>query len=336
MGWRFAAILWQSDLGWQSFVLALNFGSALVTILVNKLVFGVFPYPGTVTFLHYLTSWAGVVTLRRSGAFEPRKVETEKRAFYCLLVVWSLCNTFSNGSLEKNSVSFYQMAKISVTPVVVLIDRVAYGKRIGYQQSFALAAMCVGIALATVTDVSITARGCAMATLSVGTGIATKILVSHMQQHGGLNSLQLMDVSFPFLTAISIITIPFMDSWELLSGHWCTVTNVTFIFSSAVAAFFINYSSTLVLRVTSALAHTLLGQLKTSVVLLTGIWLFDKPPSGVTIFGASVAVLSLALYAGLGLDRVQFKTLHACGSVTWRWFNRRARNKLTFFEEIEV
>eukprot|EP00927_Polykrikos_kofoidii_P042417 TRINITY_DN36341_c0_g1_i1.p1 TRINITY_DN36341_c0_g1~~TRINITY_DN36341_c0_g1_i1.p1 ORF type:complete len:350 (-),score=51.55 TRINITY_DN36341_c0_g1_i1:135-1184(-) len=314
--------VFQAEFTWQAFVLTGNFASTIITIIANKAVFAVFPYPATVTCVHYMFTWAGLVALKKAGFFEPKAVEVEKTAYFWLLIVWSLCNVFSNASLEQNSVSFYQMAKIATTPAVVLVDRIIYGKHISCHRSLALVAVCVGVAIATVTDVSCTLRGCAIATISVSTGAAQKILNSHMQQHGGLSSLQLMDAAFPMLTFMGFASIPVMDSWAVFSGDWFAVASVRLLVVSATAAFFINYSTTIVLGVTSALTHVLLGQLKTCVVLLVGIWLFDKTPPVVAIFGATLAVISLTVYTVLGLDSATYPRLDSRLSTQWLPFAR--------------
>ena len=52
----------------------------------------------------------------------------------------------------------------------------------------------------------------------------------------------------------------------------------------------------------SALAHVLLGQLKTCLVLLMGVMLFDQRPKMVGIAGATGAVVSITIYTLLKLE----------------------------------
>lgn len=80
---------------------------------VNKKVFSFFPYPGMLTFVHYLVSLVFLEALRRAGFYQRRAVETRHwKPFVGLLINWSLCNALSNVSLERNSVGFYQMMKV--------------------------------------------------------------------------------------------------------------------------------------------------------------------------------------------------------------------------------
>ena len=140
-------------------VLIVNFLSAIACISLNKRVFVYFPYPAALTSIHYFVSWAGIACLRAAGAFQPRSVPpTQANAFYLLIGCWSLCNALSNLSLERNSVGFYQLAKLCVTPTLVCFDFFYYGRTITPLQALALLLACTGVALASVSDVQVTLR----------------------------------------------------------------------------------------------------------------------------------------------------------------------------------
>merc|ERR1712176_1016504 len=101
---------------------------------------------------------------------------------------------------------------------------------------------------------------------------AQKMLNEHMQQRGGLSTLQLMQAAFPAMTFIGICITPLMDPPGMLAHLDAAIVN-RIVLSGAVAVC-INISTTLVLGVTSALALVLLGQVKTCCVLLAGVLLF--------------------------------------------------------------
>ena len=50
------------------------------------------------------------------------------------------------------SVTFYQITKIAVPPVVIAIEASIFGKHVTLQTSCAVALVCFGVALATITD----------------------------------------------------------------------------------------------------------------------------------------------------------------------------------------
>lgn len=60
-----------------------------------------------------------------------------------------------NLALGYNSVGFYQMAKLAVIPVTVLIHTTLYGKRYSLQVKLSLGLLLLGVGIATVTDVQV-------------------------------------------------------------------------------------------------------------------------------------------------------------------------------------
>merc|ERR1719443_802609 len=120
-------------------------------------------------------------------------------------------------------------------------------------QALSLVFACAGVWLATVNDLQFNWLGTLVATASVGSGLAQKVLCSHLQKHGGLSSLQLMHASFPAMTVIGFVTVPLMDIGATLPQAEAGQV-LAFIVVSALVAFGLNYSTTLVLGVTSPLA----------------------------------------------------------------------------------
>lgn len=201
--------------------LVFNFGSALCTIVANKYALKVFPYPAALTAIHYALSWAAVVIALHLGLFERGTVIHEQRKlFYSLVIAWATCNALSNASLEANSVGFYQLMKVLTTPIVVMVDFVWHGKVISSGKATLLVVACIGIGVATVSDVQLSARGSIIAFASIMFGVAQKTLNEHMQQRGGLSTMQLMLEAFPPMTLIAIVLVPIMDPPGLLASKY--------------------------------------------------------------------------------------------------------------------
>ena len=162
----------------QISALALNLGSALATIIANKHALGSFPYPATLTALHYACSWLTVALIYYGGFFERGQVHPSQRGiFMSLVVAWAVCNALSNASLGANSVGFYQLMKVLTTPVIVLVDYLWHRKSVPFGRASLLLLACVGIAAATCSDVEVHARGATLALVSIGTGIVQKMCV---------------------------------------------------------------------------------------------------------------------------------------------------------------
>ena len=288
---------WES-LG-QATALAFNLGSALATIIANKHVLTLLPYPAALTALHYVCSCVATTSLLVLGVFTRGTVMPEhRRSFWTLVVAWAVCNALSNASLGANSVGFYQLMKVLTTPAVVVVDRLWHGKGITLGRATILGLACCGIAGATVYDVQLNLRGSLLALASVATGLVQKTFNEHMQQRGGLSSLQLMHAAFPWMAIIGLGLVPLLDPPGVFSVA-PTPMLLLLLGCSCVAAVCINFSTTLVLGVTSALALVLLGQLKTCGTLLAGILVFDAPPNAKVAAGSATAIGCIAWYTFL-------------------------------------
>ena len=137
-------------------VLAANFVAAIAVISLNKRAFVYFPFPAASRYFTTFSRGAGIEALRHAGKFEPRPVPPgNERTFYTLIVCWSACNALSNVSLDRNSVGFYQLAKLMITPLLVAFDFVCYGRRTTLGQAVALLLSCAGVGLASVNDVQL-------------------------------------------------------------------------------------------------------------------------------------------------------------------------------------
>ena len=75
----------------------------------------------------------------------PLQVFPLAAAFVGYVVLW-------NQSLQLNSVGFYQLAKIAITPALIAIEAAFYAKRPTRMELAAVAVLCMGVTLATVTD----------------------------------------------------------------------------------------------------------------------------------------------------------------------------------------
>lgn len=59
---------------------------------------------------------------------------------------------FGNINLQYNTVSFYQITKIAVPPAVLFFEFSLFGKSFTLQKLCAVAVVCGGVWMATVTD----------------------------------------------------------------------------------------------------------------------------------------------------------------------------------------
>ena len=282
-------------------VLSCNFCAAVMVISLNKRAFRSFPFPAALTCLHYFISWGGVTILHRCGVFEAQTIPVkQKRHFGFLVVFWSVCNALSNTSLDRNSVGFYQLTKLMVTPSLVAFDFIVYGRHTSLPQALALALSCVGVGVASINDVQFHLAGAIIATAATFSAATQKVLNSHVQQVGGLTSLQVMQNAFPAMSFMALFYVPLMDRRiHKLFTHdgLFNLEALLWIVASGVAAFLATWSATAIFGRIGALSHVLLGQVKTCSVLLVGWLLYDAQQTLAGLLGASIALASITAYS---------------------------------------
>ncbi|KAK4485587.1 hypothetical protein RD792_008230 [Penstemon davidsonii] len=215
--------------------------------------------------------------------------------------VMSLSTGLANVSLKYNSVGFYQMAKIAVTPAIVLAEFILFRKRISTQKVLALTVVSVGVAVATVTDLQFHFFGACVAVAWIVPSAVNKILWSNLQQQDNWTAFALMWKTTPITLFFLVMLMPSLDPPGVLSFDW-SFNNCATIGGSAVLGFLLQWSGALALGETSATTHVVLGQFKTCVILLGGFLIFGSNPGQTSILGAATALAGMSFYTYLNLN----------------------------------
>lgn len=281
-----------------------NFMVAVSIILANKLVMGKvgFNYPIFLTLIHYCTAWILLAIFRALSLLpvSPPSRSTPFSSLFALGAVMAFASGLANISLKHNSVGFYQMAKIAVTPTIVIAEFILFRKTISFEKVLALILVSIGVAVATVTDLEFNLFGAIVAVAWIIPSAINKILWSNLQQQGNWTALALMWKTTP-VTVLFLLTLrPWLDPPGALSFKW-DARNVTAIVISALLGFLLQWSGALALGATSATSHVVLGQFKTCVILLAGYVVFGSDPGPQSICGAVAALVGMSWYTMLNL-----------------------------------
>ncbi|XP_024458442.1 nucleotide-sugar uncharacterized transporter 1 isoform X2 [Populus trichocarpa] len=229
--------------------LTFNFLVAVGIIFMNKWVLqGVgFHFPICLSFIHYLLSWALMAILKAFSVLPGSPPSKSTRlSLFTLGFVMSLSTGLANVSLKYNSVGFYQMAKIAVTPSIVLAEFIWFKKRVSFSKVVALAVVSIGVAVATVTDLQFSLFGACVALAWIIPSAVNKILWSTLQQRENWTALALMWKTTPITLFFLATLIPFFDPPGVFSYDW-NFRNTALILLSAVLGFLLQWSGALAL-----------------------------------------------------------------------------------------
>ncbi|KAL1325887.1 hypothetical protein AAHE18_13G191100 [Arachis hypogaea] len=284
--------------------LSFNFLVAVGIIFMNKMVLQTvkFKFPILLTLIHYLVSWFLMAVLKAFSILpsSPSSKSTRMSTLFTLGFVMSLSTGFANVSLKYNSIGFYQMAKIAVTPSIVLAEFVLYRKKVSLSKAIALTVVSIGVAVATVTDLQFHFFGACVALAWIVPSAVNKILWSRLQQQENWTALSLMWKTTPITLIFLAAMMPCLDPPGVLSFDW-NFGNTLVIFGSAILGFLLQWSGALALGATSAISHVVLGQFKTCVILLGNYYLFGSNPGAISIFGAFTAIAGMSVYTYLNM-----------------------------------
>ncbi|KAM2542837.1 hypothetical protein TB2_022226 [Malus domestica] len=300
----------QQQLCGPATLLTFNFVIAVGIIFVNKLVLKVvgFQFPIFLTFIHYVVSWLLMALLNALCILSacPSK-STRSSTLFTLGFVMAFSTGLANVSLKYNSVGFYQMSKIAVTPSIVLAEFLLYNKRVSFSKVLALTVVSIGVAVATVTDLQFHLFGACIALAWIIPSAVNKILWSSLQQQENWTALALMWKTTPITLFFLVALIPWLDPPGALSFNW-NFNNTLAILMSAILGFLLQWSGALALGATSAVTHVVLGQFKTCVILLGNYYLFSSNPGKTSISGAFTAIAGMSIYTYLNLKLQSNKT----------------------------
>ncbi|KAG6698668.1 hypothetical protein I3842_08G031400 [Carya illinoinensis] len=291
--------------------LTFNFVVAVGIIFMNKLVLNKvkFKFPIFLTFIHYVISWLLMAVLNSFSILpaSPSSKLTPSSTLIALGTVMSLSTGLANVSLKYNSVGFYQMSKIAVTPSIVLAEFIFYKKKVSFSKVLALTVVSIGVAVATVTDLQFDLFGACVALAWIIPSAVNKILWSSLQQQENWTALALMWKTTPITLLFLVALIPVLDPPGVLSFDW-NLNGTLAILTSAVLGFLLQWSGALALGATSAITHVVLGQFKTCVLLLGNYSLFGSNQGKTSICGAFTAIAGMSIYTYLNMMQKSGKT----------------------------
>lgn len=221
-----------------------------------------------------------------------------------------LCNL----NLNLNPVGFYQITKIAVAPAVLAIEALVYGRRASPAVGGAVALVCLGVGLATVTDPQI-ARGAAGLGAGFGSVAATamyQIWAGVKQKELGLGSMQLLHQYLPLAGGMLGGLVVMLEPVGLLApgpdtilGFDYTPGGVAVIVVSAALGLLVNLSTFLVIGATSSLTYNVVGHVKTVLILTGGVVFFGDVMPAKKMAGIAVAMVGIVWYSHIKLSEAK-------------------------------
>ncbi|XP_010927487.1 UDP-rhamnose/UDP-galactose transporter 1 [Elaeis guineensis] len=281
---------------------AMNVVSSVGIIMANKQLMSpagyAFSFATTLTGFHFaVTAFVGFVS-NATGFSSSKHVPLWELLWFSIVANTSI--TGMNLSLMLNSVGFYQISKLSMIPVVCVMEWILHSKHYSKEVKMAVVVVVVGVGVCTVTDVKVNAKGFLCACIAVLSTSLQQISIGSLQKKYSIGSFELLSKTAP-IQALSLLFLgPFIDYY--LNGKSLIMYNfssgvIFFILLSCALAVFCNMSQYLCIGRFSATSFQVLGHMKTVCVLMLGWLLFDSQLTLKNIMGMVIAIVGMVVYS---------------------------------------
>ncbi|KAL6504153.1 UDP-rhamnose/UDP-galactose transporter 1 [Orobanche gracilis] len=302
---------------------AMNVISSVGIIMANKQLMSsngyAFTFATTLTGFHFaVTALVGMIS-NATGLSASKHVPFWELLWFSIAANMSI--TGMNFSLMLNSVGFYQISKLSMIPVVCVMEWIFHSKKYSKEVKMCVVVVVIGVGVCTVTDVKVNAKGFLCACVAVLATSLQQISIGSLQKKYSIGSFELLSRTAPIQACSLLVLGPVIDYY--LSGKLIFDYNfgggvILFILLSCSLAVFCNVSQYLCIGRFSAVSFQVLGHMKTVCVLTLGWLLFDSELTFKNILGMIVAVVGMVIYSwAVEVEKQGNKiTSHAKNSLT--------------------
>ena len=270
-------------------------------VTVNKKLYSQYHFgfaPTLLLTLHQLTTTA--FAFAGKGCRFPGETRPPARVLFILVLSSALSNVLVNLSLKFNSVGTYQLLKMLNIPFTCLGEAFFFGTQFRRGTLVSIATLCVGIALATVNDVQLTATGMLCGCLGPLGGTVNALCLKHVQSEYGASGNALLLLITPWIIGTMVPVIGFTDDLGQLpawAGQDFCLVGLVLIALSCCIAWALEWTHVKVVELTSALTLQVLGHVKTLLIFTIGFAVFGSPVTPRNVIGMLVAFVSVVAYS---------------------------------------
>ncbi|TLD33860.1 hypothetical protein PspLS_00411 [Pyricularia sp. CBS 133598] len=267
---------------------------------------------------HFVVTWFTlfVLSLPRFAFFEPRRASV--RDILPLAVAMALNVILPNLSLAFSSITFYQVARILLTPCVALMNYVLYRATLPRNAILMLIPACAGVGLVSYYDSLPSANANVKTTSGLGvffafSGIFASSLytvwVASYHRKLQMSSMQLLYNQAPVSAFLLLYVIPFVDTFP----KWTQVqlSRWVMILMSGMFASLINISQFFIIAQTGPVSSTVVGHVKTCTIVALGWITSGRAIGDNSVLGVFIAVGGIVGYSVVMLKHNENKKAQA-------------------------
>jgi solute carrier family 35 protein E3 len=274
-------------------------------VMANKVVLlSGFKFPVALTLVHMLVTTVGLQLMACCGIFKQQNVPALSMLALAASNVGSIVS--NNYSLHLNTVSFYQTSKLAITPTILMIEVFAYQRPTSRPLLAAVAVLMVGIFLTSVSDPQVVVNpvGMVVAAFNVIVTATASVWAGSFQRELKVNGDQLLCAMAPYALVMLAILVPIIEPMGFgtrtpgtILGCDLTVISAVWLMVGSVLGLAVNLSAFLFIGATSGTTYSVMGHVKTVLVLAAGVSLFGDSVSLKKVGGLCLALTGIGWYS---------------------------------------
>ncbi|POS85040.1 hypothetical protein EPUL_002777 [Erysiphe pulchra] len=232
----------------------------------------------TFAAFHFFITWLTLFTLSRPrfSMFAPKRGAV--REVLPLAIAMALNVILPNLSLAFSTVTFYQVARILLTPTVALMNYILYKATLPRKAILALVPACLGVGM----------LGVIFACAGIFASSLYTIWVSSYHKKLNMNSMQLLYNQAPLAAFLLLYVIPFVDTFPIWTE--VPVNKWVLIMMSGLFACLINMSQFFIIAQTGPVSSTVVGHVKTCSIVAIGWTISGRAVGDKALIGVIIAL----------------------------------------------
>nr|CAG4651062.1 EOG090X07UV [Simocephalus serrulatus] len=274
--------------------------------VIGKLVLNEFPYPMTLTMVQLLSISLYSGPLLKFWKIRPGLQSSFSKDYYWKLIIplafgKFLSSVFSHISIWKVPVSFAHTVKASMPLFTVVLSRVLMGEKQTLPVYLSLVPIILGVAVATVTEISFDLIGMCSALIAT-CGFSLQNIFSKKVLHDtGVHHLRLLhmlgQLALLMFTPVWVI----FDLWKIIQHTNIEQgTDMFMIFSYLFLDGLLNWLQNVVafslLHLVSPLTYAVANASKRIAVISFSLFMLRNPVTATNVFGMALAIFGVLYY----------------------------------------
>nr|CAG4637095.1 EOG090X07UV [Ceriodaphnia reticulata] len=274
--------------------------------VIGKLVLNEFPYPMTLTMVQLLSISLYSGPFLKIWNIRPGLQSSFSKDYYWKLIIplafgKFLSSVFSHISIWKVPVSFAHTVKASMPLFTVVLSRILMGEKQTLPVYLSLIPIILGVAVATVTEISFDLIGMWSALVAT-CGFSLQNIFSKKVLHDtGVHHLRLLHMLGQLALLMFTPVWAIFDLWKIIQHTNIEQdTNMFMIFSYLFLDGLLNWLQNVVafslLHLVSPLTYAVANASKRIAVISFSLFMLRNPVTGTNVFGMALAIFGVLYY----------------------------------------